>query len=183
MSRTLVFCLALLVPASAGAGGAPAMPAAVRSTAAAAPARAAFERLGELAGRWRGRSTEGWTESIELRRIAGDSVLLETSQFTDDPEGRNAMATAYQMDGESLVLTHYCEAGNAPRLRATAFDDGGGTITFTFDGGTNLASRDVGHMDSMVLRFGDARHFRSRWTWYQAGKERWLEDIEYERVE
>ena len=183
MSRTLVFCLALLVPASAGAGGAPAMPAAVRSTAAAAPARAAFERLGELAGRWRGRSTEGWTESIELRRIAGDSVLLETSQFTDDPEGRNAMATAYQMDGESLVLTHYCEAGNAPLLRATAFDDGGGTITFTFDGGTNLASRDVGHMDSMVLRFGDARHFRSRWTWYQAGKERWLEDIEYERVE
>ncbi len=184
MYRVTALCLALLAPAAASAAPKDAVaPAASNSLSALSPARATFERLAALAGRWRGRSTKGWTETIELRRIAGGSVLLETSQFTDDPEGRNAMAGTYQMDGEALVLTHYCEAGNAPRLRASAFDEAAGTVTFTFDGGANIPSRDVGHMDSMVLRFGDARHFHARWTWYQAGRERWLEDVEYERVD
>jgi hypothetical protein len=156
--------------------------AADRESPAASPARATFARLAKLEGTWTGRSTKGWVETVELRLIAGGSVLLETSRFHDDPEGKNAMATTYQMDGEALLLTHYCEAGNAPRLVASAFEDGGSTVTFTFRDGVNLASRDHGHMDTMLLHLRDERHFDSRWTWYQDGKETWMEDIRYERV-
>jgi hypothetical protein len=178
LALVLLACLTLLPIPSAAAGTAIA-PAAPSATGAAG---AAFAHLKALAGRWRGKSTKGWTESIELRLIAGDSVLLETSRFTDDPAGKNAMATAIQMDGKALLLTHYCEAGNTPRLQATAFEDGGKTLTFTFHDGVNLASRDRGHMDKVVMHLIDDNHFRARWTWYQDAKETWMEEIVYERM-
>jgi hypothetical protein len=145
-------------------------------------ARAVFDRLASLGGSWRGRSTKGWEEIVELRVIANGSVVLETSRFEDDPGGKEAMASAYQMDGETLLLTHYCEAGNAPRLAATSITDAGKRVVFTFRDGVNLPSRNRGHMDKMELRFGDASHFRSRWTWYQDGRETWFEEVEYERT-
>lgn len=55
-------------------------------------------------------------------------------------------------------------------------------VTFTFQSGVNLPSRDQGHMDKLVVRFQDRDHYSTRWAWYQAGKETWLEDIHYERV-
>jgi hypothetical protein len=158
--------------------------AAVKGEPLAAPsqAAAAFELLKELQGTWKGWSSKGWEETITLQLIANGSVLAESSQFTDDPAGRNRMATMYQLDGERMLLTHYCEAGNTPRLVATGFEDGGRTLIFTFLDGLNLPSRDRGHMDKVILRLHDASHFSSRWTWYQDGKESWLEDIRYERV-
>lgn len=153
-----------------------------REPVPATPARATFDRLATLSGTWTGRSTKGWVETVELRVIAGGSVLLETSRFHDDPEGKNAMASTYQMDGEALLVTHYCEAGNAPRLVASEFADGGKTVTFTFRDGVNLPTRDRGHMDSMVLHIEDERHFDTRWTWYRDGKSTWMEDIRYERA-
>ncbi len=146
------------------------------------PAREAFARLSELQGVWRGASSKGWTDTSELRLIAAGSVLLETSRFTDDTEGKNAMASAFQLDGRNLLVTHYCEAGNAPRLVASAFEEGGKVVTFTFQSGVNLPSRDQGHMDKLVVRFQDRDHYSTRWTWYHDGKETWLEDIHYERV-
>jgi hypothetical protein len=156
--------------------------AAARSETAGAPSEAAWERLKGLAGQWTGQSTKGWEETLSWRLIAGGSVLLETSQFVDDPEGKNAMATAISRDGARILLTHYCEAGNQPRLVATGFQDSGNTILFTFMDGGNLPNRDRGHMDKLELRFEDADHFSSRWTWYENGREKWLEDIRYERA-
>ena len=87
----------------------------------------------------------------------------------------------YHMDGDRLLLTHYCEAGNQPRLVASSIEDGARTVTFTFLDATNLPSRDHGHMDKAILRFLDDDHFSSRWTWYQDGEETWMEEIVYER--
>jgi hypothetical protein len=143
---------------------------------------AAWQHLRDLAGTWRGHSSKGWDETIELRLIAGGSVLLETSLFADDAKGENAMATAYYKDGGRLLLTHYCEARNQPRLVASTFEDDGATVVFTFLDGTNLPSRNEGHMDTVVMRFLDPEHFSARWTWYADGREKWLEDIRYERV-
>ena len=69
-----------------------------------------------------------------------------------------------------------------PRLLATSFDDDGRTLTFTFLDGTSLPSRDRGHMDKLVLRFLDENHMIKQWTWYQNGKEEWLEEIHLERL-
>jgi hypothetical protein len=86
------------------------------------------------------------------------------------------------LDGDRLLLTHYCVARNQPRLVATQMSEDGRTITFEFLDGTNLASRDRGHMDKVVYTFPDDTHYTSRWTWYQNGQESWMEQIEHVRA-
>jgi hypothetical protein len=155
------------------------------ATSSAAPipraqALQVFEKFKALAGRWRGHSTKGWEGDSTHRVLARDSVVMSTSEFDDAPG--HGMATMVHMDGDRLLLTHYCEARNQPRLVASAVEDDGRTVVFTFLDGTNLPSRDVGHMDKAVYHFDGPDQFRSRWTWYQKGQETWFEDIRYTRV-
>ncbi len=142
-------------------------------------AKETFERLKKLEGKWTGRSTKGWTEAITFKTIAQGSVVHESSF---DAHPNETMATMYYLDGERLLLTHYCVSKTQPRLQATAFDDGGRKVTFTFLDGGNLPSRDKGHMDKVVINFIDDGHFTSQWTWFQQGSEKWLEEIKYERA-
>lgn len=137
-------------------------------------ARAAFERFRALEGSWEGQSTKGWTEALRYQSIAAGSTVLETSL---DAHPGEAMATTFYLDGDRLLLTHYCVARNQPRLEATAFADGGRTIVFTFKDGANIPTRDRGHMDKAVFTFESPDRVRSRWTWYQDGKEKWFEEI------
>ena len=137
-------------------------------------AKAAFERFKSLAGKWVGRSTKGWEEAVSFKTIARGSVVVENSF---DAHPNETMMTMFHLDGGRLLLTHYCVAGSQPRLQATAFEETGKTITFTFLDATNLKSRDQGHMDKAVFRFADENHFTVRWTWYQNGKENWMEEI------
>jgi hypothetical protein len=137
-------------------------------------ARAAFERFRGLEGQWEGRSTRGWVESLRYQSIAAGSTVLETSL---DAHPGEAMATAFYLDGDRLLLTHYCVAKNQPRLEASAYADGGRTVVFTFKDGANIPTRDRGHMDRAVFTFDAPDRVRSRWTWYQDGKEKWFEEI------
>ena len=149
-----------------------------REAKAKTPARAAFEQFKRLAGNWHGRSTRGWEEAVSYKTIANGSVVVSTSF---DAHPNETMMTMFHMDGERLMLTHYCVARNQPRLVATSFDADGRTVTFTFLDGANLPTRDRGHMDKAVFRFIDDDHVTSRWTWYQDGKESWMEEIALER--
>lgn len=144
----------------------------------AALAQNGFAQFKKLEGQWIGRSTKGWEETITFKTIAKGSVVVENSF---DAHPNETMMTMFYLDGARLLLTHYCVAGNQPRLAATGFEDSGRTITFTFLDATNLASRDRGHMDKAVFRFKDENSFSSQWTWYQEGKENWMEEILYER--
>ncbi len=136
--------------------------------------KAAFERLKALSGDWDGKSTKGWEETLQYRTIAGGTTVLETS-FNAHPG--EEMATAFYMDGDRLMLTHYCVAKNAPRLEATAFGESGKTVFFTFVDGANIPTRDRGHMDKVVFRFEGPDRTTSRWTWYENGTEKWFEEI------
>jgi hypothetical protein len=168
LSRLVPSLLVLLIPAP------PDTPA-----AAVSPARAAFERFRALEGNWGGRSTKGWRDTASWKTIAGGSAVVETSF---DAHPKETMLTVFHLDGEDLTLTHYCVAKNQPHLRATEFSPDGRTVTFTFAGGGNLADRNRGHMDKALFRFEDADHFSTRWTWYQDGAERWMEEIHCERI-
>ncbi len=137
-------------------------------------ARAAFARFQSNDGNWIGKSTKGWEETLRYRTIAGGSTVLETSF---DAHPGQEMATAFYLDGDRLMLTHYCMAKNAPRLEATAFGDGGRTVVFTFVDGANIPTRDKGHMDKAVFRFETEDRVVSRWTWYENGREKWFEEI------
>lgn len=147
--------------------------------APATPATKAFDRLKSLAGNWQGKGGEMECR-LTYEVVANGSCVMETCEMSGHPEGK--MITMYHMDGDHLMLTHYCMARNQPRMRATEFSGDGKSVTFTFIDGTNLASRDVGHMDKAVVTFTDADNFTSRWTWYANGKEDWMEDFVYSRV-
>ena len=138
----------------------------------------AFERFKALAGDWEGKSTKGWTERIRFQVLAQGSAVLETS-FEAHPG--ETMATLFSLDGPSLELRHYCVARNQPHLRASSIADGGRRVTFEFVDGGNLPSRERGHMDKLIVIFEDPDHVTWQWTWYQEGRERWLEEIRLER--
>lgn len=144
-----------------------------------AGAAEAFQRFKKLEGKWKGRSTKGWEETIVFHTIAAGSVVVEDSL---DAHPKERMMTMFHLDGDRLMLTHYCVAKNQPRLVATSFADDGKTITFTFLDGGNIPTRDRGHMDKAVIRFVDDNHVTSQWTWYQNGKESWMEEIRLERL-
>ena len=144
-----------------------------------AEARDVFERFKSHAGAWKGKSTKGWEDTISVRVIAGNSVVMVTSF---DAHPGETMATMISLDGDRLLLTHYCVAKNQPRLIATAFDATTNTVTFEYVDATGIRSRDEGHMDKMVLQFLGPDRYRSRWTWYSKGSERWMEEIDYTRV-
>jgi hypothetical protein len=142
-------------------------------------ARAAYARLQSLAGEWRSKSTKGWTESLSFTLVGKGSALLELSHFADTPQ--EAMATVFHLDGGRLLLTHYCEAKNQPRLVATEVSDGGRVIIFSFLDGTGLDEH-PGHMHAVRLRIVDADHVTSQWSFFRDGKEQWMEEIVSERV-
>jgi hypothetical protein len=143
-------------------------------------ATAVFERFKGLSGRWEGHSTKGWTDRVSFKTIAAGSVVVWDSF---DAHPGEEMLTLLHRDGERLLLTHYCVSKTQPRLVLSDVSADGREATFTFLDGTGFSSRDVGHMDKAVFRFGDAGRFSTRWTWYQNGQERWLEEVEMRRVE
>lgn len=180
MGRRARFTAALIVCLTAAmAGPGQADEKADRKPPASGEARAAFELFKKLEGKWKGRSTKGWEETVSYKAIARASVVVGTSF---DAHPNETMMTMFYVDGGRLMLTHYCVARNQPRLVATSFADGGRTITFTFLDSTNLTSRDQGHMDKAIFRFIDDNHLTSQWTWYQDGKESWMEEIRLERL-
>ena len=143
-------------------------------------ARTLFARFAKMEGKWKARSTKGWTETNTYEVAAKGSVVFSRSFFEDEPN--DGMLTTVFLDGDRLLLTHYCEARNQPTLIASSIDEGAHRVVFRYLSGTNMKSRDSGHMDSAEFQFVDDDHVRSRWSWYANGQEKWFEDIEQVRV-
>jgi len=144
-----------------------------------ADAKAIFARFQSFAGTWKARSTKGWTETNTYEVAAKGSVVVNRSFFDDEPN--DGMLTTIYLDGDRLLMTHYCEARNQPTLVAATIDDATKRVVFRYVSGTNMKSRETGHMDSAVFEFVDESHVRSRWSWYASGKEQWFEDVEQVR--
>jgi hypothetical protein len=164
----------------AAAQGAPKEPARSVAPAEAPSAVQVFGQFQALAGQWKGRSTKGWTGEASFEVIAAGSVVVETSRFEAHPE--ETMMTMYHLDGSTLLLTHCCVAKNQPRLQVASIGEDGKKVTFRFRDGTNLATRNQGHMDSVVYQFEGPDEFTSQWSFYKDGKEQWMEEIHYERI-
>ena len=142
--------------------------------------QAAFDRLKALAGNWEAVSDKGKSR-LSYEVIASGSVVLERESADAFPQG-GSMVTAYHLDGKLLVLTHYCMAGNQPRMEARSFDAATGEIRFEFAGATNLATPGAGHMHNAKLRFVDDNHLVSEWTFFENGKPKFTESLQYTRV-
>jgi len=152
-----------------------------------ATALAAFEHIKKLEGTWQSKSTKGWEERQQFRLIARGTAVVSQSVPVPSADASKAdtspdapMLTVFHMDGDHLLLTHYCEAGNQPRMIAAATEDAGRTVRFTFLDASNMASRMTGHMHAVMIRFVDDNHFDEQWSWYENGKEQWMETVHNE---
>ena len=121
-----------------------------------------FDRMKALAGEWEATTPEGKTQ-ITFRVISGGSAVMESMT-------NGNMVTIYHPDGESVLMTHYCEAGNQPRMRAqkAAAD---GSIAFQFVDVANVKSTGEGRMHRLVIRILDRDHVTEDWTWKEGNNE------------
>src|SRR6202166_5334219 len=135
-------------------------------------AQKSYDQLKALSGNWEGKDAQGKPLSVSFRSTAGDSALMSEIHGTA-PEN---MISMFHLDGPNrLLLTHYCSAGNQPRMVASASPDGK-TITFNFLDATNLATPDAGHMQRVVFTIVDANHHTEDWT-FNAGQGKEMKEL------
>jgi len=131
-------------------------------------AQAQLEKLKTLAGTWTGKAGEVGGQSIDAvvtYKVTGaGSALVETI----GPGTEHEMITVYHLDGDRLLATHYCGAGNQPTLRAVK-SGAADTIAFDFLRGTNMKPADM-HMHAVRFRLAGEDQLLSEWVSWQGGK-------------
>jgi hypothetical protein len=143
----------------------------VQSAEAQQSAVAAFARLKTLAGTWKGQAAMGpgmkATVRVSLRVTSGGAAIMHEmvpEGRSDDPtNGADDPVTMLYLDGDRLLLTHYCDSGkNRPRMAGKLSPDGK-SVEFDFldvSGGTKN-----GYMHNAVFTFIDADHHTEDWTY------------------
>lgn len=134
--------------------------------AAPADAKAAFARLKALAGDWYG-EPDPRKIGVIYRVTGAGSAVVETLMPGSDYE----MVSVYHLVGDDLVMTHYCAAGNQPRLKLDRKASTADSLVFDFDGGTNVDPAVDMHIHGATITFDDeADHVKTEWTAWSEGK-------------
>ena len=127
-------------------------------------AHKSFDLLKGLEGNWApAKNSEGHLQ-ITFRMTAGGSALMSEIHG----HGPENMITMFHMDGDRLLMTHYCGAGNQPRMKVIASDPK--SVSFEFFDGTNIGPGD-GHMQRVTFTVPDADHHSEEWVFLDHGKE------------
>jgi len=151
------------------------------SRSAPADAQSAFAKLQSLAGIWEGTASDGSKSRVQYEVIAGNSAVVE--RFVNDRMGaENAMVTVYYLDGGRLLMQHYCMAKNQPRMKAESFDAASNEVRFAFVDATGLPNPQAGHMHKATIHFIDADHISQEWQFFENGKQKFAESLQYTRV-
>lgn len=148
--------------------------------AAKSDAAAMFDRLKALEGEWESDSP-GLGKVRAIYKVVGAGSAVE-EHFSGEKIPGGEMITLYHLDGDRLVLTHYCAAHNQPRMVAKRINPAKGEVDFVFLDATNLASPNAGHMRNARIQLVDANHFNSQWEFFQDGKLKNTESGRYTRV-
>jgi hypothetical protein len=141
-------------------------------------AQKSFDQLKTLAGSWQGPVTtdppqpgmgNGTLTQVSLRVTSRGNALaheMKEAGKPDDPMHYDHPLTMLYLDGDRLLLTHYCDAGNRPRMTGKMSPDGK-TVEFDFlDVAGNLQ---YGHMQHAVFTVVDANHHIEDWTYMMPG--------------
>ncbi len=155
-------------------------------------AEKSFTQLKNLAGTWQGPMTidppqpgmkNGDPGQISLRVTSrGNALVHEMKDPTkpDDPTRYDHPVTMFYLDSDRLLLTHYCDAGNRPRMAARSSQDGN-KVEFDFldlSGGNQY-----GHMYHAVFTTIDANHHVEDWTYMMPGDKPVHAHMDLQRVQ
>jgi hypothetical protein len=122
-----------------------------------------FETFKSLQGKWSIQS-QGKTLPIEMTYDVGSKGSIVTEQFGKE------LSVIYR-DGESLWMTHFCNAGNAPRLR---LKDSGQPRVMEFETFevANLKSADAAHVERIIYRIVDDKKIDLEIVWLEGKSEK-----------
>ncbi len=117
-----------------------------------------------LEGRWTTTTEGGETAEIVFERTSAGHAVKET-MFPGSP---HEMVNMYTLDGNQLVMTHYCGAGNQPRMRARRIENG--RMPFRFESVSDLNDEKGLYMGELELVRLDENHVEERWRSFVDGK-------------
>lgn len=152
-------------------------------------AEKSFTVLKTLAGAWEGpvvmdahAHDASDTLKVSLRVTSrGNAVVHEMydPKTPDDPARNDHPVTMFFVDSDKLILTHYCDAGNRPRMAGKISDDGK-KIEFDF---LDVSGSDkFGHMYHAVFTIIDANHHTEEWTYMMPGNKPMHARVDLQRV-
>jgi hypothetical protein len=177
MRSTLLFLLLLSVTSPAFGRSSPSEGPRAQSPSHESPAppaatdAKAFELLKTLAGSWAGQVTttptyppvEGTFAQFSLRVTSRGNALVHEMSVSGLPDHP---LTMFYLDGSRLTLTHYCDAGNRPRMVGKMSPDG---KTLEFDFVDLSGGNERGHMHRVVFTSIDENHHTEDWTYMMPG--------------
>jgi hypothetical protein len=148
-----------------------------KSNSPKSDAQKSFDTMKTLAGSWQGQVTMNppihdmsmAQTDVTLRVTSrGNAMVHEMKEagITDDPTKYDHPVTLFYLDNDRLLLTHYCDAGNRPRMTART-SPGGKTVEFDFVDVSGPT--DHGHMQHAVFTIIDANHHIEDWTYLMPG--------------
>ena len=136
----------------------------------------AFDTLKGLEGTWHGKASADQSDATHVFEVSAAGTVVMETMF---PDTDHEMINMYHLDGDDLVLTHYCAGGNQPTMKLVEVK--GQELHFDFTGGTNLDPSSDPHIHAAVLELGNGI-LKSSWTAWQGGKEAGVNVIELERA-
>ena len=134
-------------------------------------AQKAFDKLKTLTGSWQGQlsvvppvpEAQGKGAQVTFRVASRGHTLMHDLKVEGMPDNPLTMLV---VDADRLLLTHYCDADNRPRMIGKSSPDGK-TVEFDFlDVSGNVGH---GHMHHAVFTFVDENHHTEDWTFMMAG--------------
>jgi hypothetical protein len=142
-----------------------------QSAAPPSDAQKSFDKLKTLAGSWEGKVTtipqhpdmDGMQMQVTLRATSMGNALMHEMTGAGRPDDP---ITMLYVDADRLLLTHYCDAGNRPRMTGKMSPDG---KTVEFDFLDVAGSTQYGHMHHAVFTVIDANHHVEDWTYMEPG--------------
>jgi hypothetical protein len=131
-------------------------------------AASAFEFLKTLTGDWEMSGDHdhgGGSNAVTFRTTAAGSSVIQTL-FAGEP---HEMISMFHMDGDTLLLTHYCALQNAPIMKFEKSDKPG-ELKFVFHGGTNFDPKVDAHVHEGVFQVKDANTLDTKFVSFSNGK-------------
>jgi hypothetical protein len=144
-----------------------------------------LEALKTLAGSW-----SGSTYKHKDERVWGESDALVTYTITGRgsavvetlfPGTNQEMTTVYHDDPQgNLVMTHYCNAGNQPKMELVSFADN--QLHFKLAPDADIDVEHEHHAHELIIGIGEDGSLQHDWTNHNMGQAADLRNIKLARM-
>lgn len=126
-----------------------------------------LDRLKALEGDWSGKFADGKEINVTYTTISGGNAVMETFRLPDGTD----MRSIYHLNGDKLMMTHYCESGNQPRLQSGPLTESK-DITLNFLDITNVGDpKKSSYLYGVAFHLDNQNQISQDITWLIQGKE------------